>query len=420
MRLYFIFLIFLFTFSCANNNENLVDLDSFTKEGKKIELVKNDSLINRNIKKLNFIRINKHYNFSSWNDINYNSNNLIYPSKLNIEKKIKSKNDNYLKILSYKNYIIAIKKNSEIYLFDQDFKKIHSRKLYKRKVYKNYKINFELSVLDNKIFISDNLGNVHCINIDNFNIVWIKKLGVPFVSSIKAYKNNIYLINSNSKIYSLNIKSGKINWSFETSSKTLKHKDSYQLAIYKNFLYFTNDNAEIFCLDLNDSQIKWTLNFQLQNFQQRPLIFKSSPIVIDENGNLYVSTNYGYTYSFDHKNGAIIWSKPLKITNRFLIANNYLVMISDERLLILNKVNGSLLFNQKIDNFNKKKTKFKFNNILIGANNLYLFSENGSLVSLSLRKFENINVKKISKDHKDYIIGNNFLFVLSSNSIIKY
>ncbi|MEL0177095.1 MAG: hypothetical protein VW810_02220, partial [Pelagibacteraceae bacterium] len=83
MRLYFIFLIFLFTFSCANNNENLVDLDSFTKEGKKIELVKNDSLINQNIKKLNFIRINKHYNFSSWNDINYNSNNLIYPSKLN-------------------------------------------------------------------------------------------------------------------------------------------------------------------------------------------------------------------------------------------------------------------------------------------------------------------------------------------------
>ena len=95
-------------------------------------------------------------------------------------------------------------------------------------------------------------------------------------------------------------------------------------------------------------------------------------------------------------------------------------MISDERLLILNKVHGNLLFNQKIDNFNKKKTKFKFNNILIGANNLYLFSENGSLVSLSLRKFENINVIKISKDHKDYIIGNNFLFVLSSNSIIKY
>ncbi|MEL0177393.1 MAG: hypothetical protein VW810_03750, partial [Pelagibacteraceae bacterium] len=166
--------------------------------------------------------INKHYNFSSWNSINYNSNNLIYPSKINIDKKIKSKNDNYLKILSYKNYIIAIKKNSEIYLFDQDFKKIHSRKLYKRKVYKNYEINFELSVLDNKIFISDNLGNVHCININNFNVVWIKKLGAPFVSNIKAYKNNIYLINSNSKIYSLNIKSGKINWIFETSSKTLK------------------------------------------------------------------------------------------------------------------------------------------------------------------------------------------------------
>ena len=72
---------------------------------------------------------------------------------------------------------------------------------------------------------------------ENFLPLWEKKFGVPFKSDIKIYKENLYLINSNSKIYSINLKNGKLNWSLETSSQYLKDDKSYQLAIFNNKLF---------------------------------------------------------------------------------------------------------------------------------------------------------------------------------------
>ena len=87
-------------------------------------------------------------------------------------------------------------------------------------------------------------------NIDNLDILWKKNFGVPFKSNLKVYNNNLYLINSNSKIYSINTDNGNLNWSFETASRDLKDNKSYQIAIINDELVFTNDNAEIYCLDL--------------------------------------------------------------------------------------------------------------------------------------------------------------------------
>ena len=82
-----------------------------------------------------------------------------------------------------------------------------------------------------------------------------------------------------------------MNWSFETASRDLKDNKSYQIAIYNDDLVFTNDNAEIYCIDLKKNNIKWSLIFQTSNFENTPLIFKSSPISIDNNGYIFVSTN---------------------------------------------------------------------------------------------------------------------------------
>ena len=96
-----------------------------------------------------------------------------------------------------------------------------------------------------------------------------------------------------------------MNWSFETASRDLKDNKSYQIAIYNDKLIFTNDNAEIYCLDLKNNNIKWSLIFKTSNFENTPLLFKSSPITIDRNGYIFVSTNHGYTYAIDIVSGII-------------------------------------------------------------------------------------------------------------------
>ena len=187
------------------------------------------------------------------------------------------------------------------------------------------------------MLVADNLGNIHALNIVNLDIIWKKNFGVPFKSNLKVHNNNLYLINSNSKIYSINTDNGKLNWSFETASRDLKDNKSYQIAIINDDLVFTNDNAEIYCLDLKKNNIKWSLIFQTSNFENKPLLFKSSPISIDKNGYLFVSTNYGYTYAINIKTGLIKWSQPIYSTNRFIITKRYLVNLWKNRIFIINK-----------------------------------------------------------------------------------
>ena len=113
------------------------------------------------------------------------------------------------------------------------------------------------------MLIADNLGNIHALNIANLDIIWKKNFGVPFKSNLKVHNNNLYLINSNSKIYSINTDNGKLNWSFETASRDLKDNKSYQIAIINDDLVFTNDNAEIYCLDLKKIISNGLLFFRL-------------------------------------------------------------------------------------------------------------------------------------------------------------
>ena len=417
-KIFYIFLFFLI--SCGGKKESQIDLKSFTNQGEKIVLVKKKNLNNVDINLINRLGKTKLYTYKDWSQSNQNKNNLINPAKVIINKKNKSISSNFDKFLIYKNQIILINNKSKIKILNQNLKTTKSKSIYKRKVYKNYNISFEIIAYKDKIFTSDNFGNIHCLNIDNLEIMWKKNFGVPFKSNIKIHRNNLYLINSNSKIYSINTKNGDLNWSFETASKDLKDKKSYQIAIYNNNLVFTNDSAEIYCLDLKNKNIKWSLIFKTANFENIPLLFKSSPITIDKNGIIFVSTNFGNTYSIDIKSGLIKWSTPVYSINRFSITEKYIVNTWNNRLFIINKSNGKLVLNKKIINYKEKNNKFFFKEVIIGINKIYIFNNKGLKVSVDKNNFNKYTKLKIAKNYGNLIILNNNLYINTKNSILKY
>ena len=218
----------------------------------------------------------------------------------------------------------------------------------------------------------------------------------------------------------INTKNGDLNWSFETASKDLKDKKSYQIAIYNNNLVFTNDSAEIYCLDLKNKNIKWSLIFKTANFENIPLLFKSSPITIDKNGIIFVSTNFGNTYSIDIKSGLIKWSTPVYSINRFSITEKYIVNTWNNRLFIINKSNGKLVLNKKIINYKEKNNKFFFKEVIIGINKIYIFNNKGLKVSVDKNNFNKYTKLKIAKNYGNLIILNNNLYINTKNSILKY
>ena len=239
MKYFFFIFIFLFLKSCGGDKEELVDIDAFLKQGKRIELINDNDLFNQNINKINKISINQFKEYKNWSQTHYNNSNTVYPVSIELQKKTRSVSGNFQNIIIYENNVITIDGKSNLIIYSTELKKIRSTKVYKRKVYKNYNLNFNLVGYKNNILLSDNLGNIHSFDLQTLKKNWSVELGVPFRSNMKIYKDNVYLINSNSKIFSVSTNDGKLNWSFETASKNLKHDSSYQIAIENDKLFFS-------------------------------------------------------------------------------------------------------------------------------------------------------------------------------------
>jgi len=417
---FFLFFFLILILSCSKDKEELVDIDAFLKQGKEINYNTKNDLINKNVNQIQAFKIYDRAYYKNWPQKYQNSQNLVIPSNISIEKKVKSINGKFHNIVSINDKIISIDKNSRIVIYDSNLKKLNSIKIYNRKIYKNYDLKFEIAVDKNSLFIADNLGNIYSYDLKNLDKLWVSELGVPFKSSIKIYKNQIFIINSNSKIYSLNKKNGKLNWSFETASKVLKKNNSYQIAAHKDKLYFTNDNGEIYCLDLLNGKILWSLILEVGNFQDLPAVFQSSPILIDKTGIIFFSSNYGFMYAIDSLSGAIKWSKQLDTYNNIIATKNYLMTIIKNRIVILEKKTGRILFNQNILSSYKKNKISNFKDFIIGKEKIYIFDLNGTMVSINLNDLSNREVAKVSKNFRSYVILKNSVLLLTQNSLIKY
>ncbi|RZO93323.1 MAG: hypothetical protein EVA56_00130 [alpha proteobacterium HIMB114] len=418
MKIILIILV-MFVVSCSNKLEDKVDLKSFIEQGKKIELFKTNQAYKKNIKQIDKVITSNNKKINYWNQSNYSLSNYIPSTQVEIyQKKHQIINGKFDQLISLSNKIITINKDSKLQIFDKNLKKILSKKIYKKKIYKNFNLDFKLIGKGNKIYIADNLGNIHCYNIENLNLVWKQKLSVPFMSNIKIYKNDLFVINSNSKIFSLNISSGKINWSFETVSRDIKSKGSYQISIYDNKLYFTNDVGEIYCVDLSKNNIIWSLTFEPINYSQKPITFKSSPIIINRD-NLFISTNFGFLYAINPKSGLVKWSLPIENTNNFLVDKNLIFLANHDRLVIINLLNGKIIYNQNIPSF-KSKSKYQFENLLLGKKNIILFSKDGQIILINKMNLGKVRVYKKNIDFKNFIVISNNLYLITSKSLVRF
>lgn len=418
MKIISIFLV-MFVISCSKKTEDKVDLKSFIEQGKKIQLFKTNQAYKKNIKQIDKVITSNNKKINYWNQSNYSLSNYIPSTEVEIyQKKHLIINGKFDELISLSNKIITINKDSKLQIFDKNLKKILSKKIYKKKIYKNFNLDFKLIGKGNKIYVADNLGNIHCYNVENLDLVWKQKLSVPFMSNIKIYKNDLFIINSNSKIFSLNISSGKINWSFETVSKDIKSKGSYQISIYDNKLYFTNDVGEIYCVDLSKNNIIWSLTFEPINYSQKPITFKSSPIIINKD-NLFVSTNFGFLYAINPKSGLVKWSLPIENTNNFLVDKNLIFLANQDRFVIINLLNGKIIYNQQIPSI-KSKSKLQFENLLLGKKNIILFSKDGQIILVNKMNLGKVKVYKKYIDFKNFIVISNNLYLITSKSLVRF
>ena len=216
MRILFVLLFSILFVSCSSDNKSeRKQINEILAKGEKITNYENLSLEdNKEISQKNSIKFSKFKKYKNWTHTNHNYTSNIGIRNINLNyqidksKKVLSKN-----IFFNNNKIIILNQNGTINILDENLKLIKKFK-FKLKKSKNFVLNFNAAIADDSLIISDNLGYIRKINLENGKIVWEKFLSVPFVSNLIIYKNKIYTLNINSKIFSFSIIDGNQDWSY--------------------------------------------------------------------------------------------------------------------------------------------------------------------------------------------------------------
>ena len=433
MRTNLIFFILFLITSCTPKVNLELDIENLKNEGVVILQNKNLEDVTDEIKKISKTDINPIKSIADWGYPNFNSNNLIPNINLNINLSIQqdnnffknSTNNFYRKeIININNNIIFVDDRATLFILNENFKLVHKFQIHNLKKYKDYPLKFSLVSESDILFISDNLGSIFAYDLKNYKTLWRNELEVPFLSNLALYKNNIFVSNSNGKIYSFNTLSGKQNWSYETGTQTAKSYKAYRVSISNNKLLFSNDFGKITCIDLDKQTVLWSRTLQLSTAYQDMNLLELADFVT-ENNNLYITSSFGRFLKLDLNNGNILWSNNIySATTIPIINNNSVALITDNGFLnIFDKASGKILYKKNLLNFlhmeKNKNKKNSLNNIFLLSGTFYITTNNGYVFLVNSNDLQFIEYKKLSSSiNSNIAISKNAIFFVGNKDAI--
>ena len=439
--IFFLFSLLIFT-NCSFDNKtgiwkNAEDIAE-TKDQKKTEelldVFTENKIFNEESKNSKNIKINiaddlKNLN---WTDeffnlnnnipnINYKNNKLLVSKILKVSKLNYSK-DRLIRPLIYDQKIIFSDNKGVIYVFSlKTYKKIFEFNFYKKR-HKKYKKEIYLSIKDNIIFAADNLGYLYAINMENQKIFWAKNFGIPFRSNIKIKDNLLFLSNQENELLSIDLSNGEKIWQFQTTPQLLKSSFINNILVDKtnNNVFFLNNYGELYSFNFKTPGINWFKTFKTFSSKDKNDLFIGTPLSL-KSKSLIFSTGKSIV-NVDAVSGLTIWNKNIPSKVKPILTEKHIFIISDNKLLIcLNKASGEVVWSTNIVKRSKEKErKLIYNNldfiktILIADDKLFLFSDEGFLLTFDTQNGNLISLDKILKKQLGskpiFSEGNMYLF----------
>ena len=430
IKLVFLLIIFIFVNNCSFNENSQIWNDKENKVEKKTNIKKvfQDEIkivkeFNQNLQ-LNMTAIKTNNKFSE-NHNNFGSQNYTGELKKNgIYKfsKLKIENEINFKPIFLQDGIIFFDKNGTISRYNDNFKIKWKQNYYSKAEKKiNPKLNFIIH--NENLIIADSIAKYYSINIKTGDLNWIKSNIYPFNSDIKKYKDKIFVVDYKNILRCYKIKNGSECWNLQTEDTFTISNSKYSLVVIEDKVIFSNSIGDITAVDIETGLITWQLPTQSSSIVNETYNFKISKLVIDENA-IYFSNNKNQFYSVDIETGTINWINGVNTSITPVVVDDLIFTVSKKGFLyVLEKKTGNIIrITDLFKNYKQKKRKNIFPiGFSIGNKNLYLTNSDGKLMVVDLIFGNVINLEKISAGFisKPYIF-NNSLYIVRNGSIIQF
>ena len=429
-KVFVLILIPFFLYSCSLNSNSKI----WNKEQNKLEKSKDFKKIDFEEKKevtelnssikINFSNIQ--LNENSLNDQN-NFGSLKYLGML--EKvgsfkfsKFKDINNLNFKPLFLENGLVFFDKKGSIIRYDENSKIIWKKNYYSKSEKKlSPKLSFYKE--EENIYIIDTIGKIYSIDILNGDLNWKNNNNYPFNSEIKISQEKLFAVDYNNILRCFNKKDGSQCWKYQTETSLTLSNTKYSIILYKNNVIFSNSLGDVTSIDISSGTVNWQIPTQSNLILNQSYNFKNSRLVGDDNS-IYFSNNQNQFYSIDIKNGFINWMNQINSSLTPILIQDTIFTISDEGYLYtLQKKEGNIIRINDIYEIYKPKERKKIKPIgfKIGNKKLYLTNNDGKILVVDLSTGKVVKTQKVSRQTiSKPFINNENLYIIKNGSIIKF
>ena len=316
------------------------------------------------------------------------------------------------------NIIIFADDGGTIFNIDKRGKIRWKKNIYK-KLYKKIYKNLSFSISKNKLYVSDNIGFLYAINLNDGKIIWIKNFGIPIKSNLKILDNKIFFINQDNRIFCVDIETGSKIWDIRAISSFIKSQQNLALAISKNNdLVVLNSSGDLIKAKASSGRIYWSLN-AIGTLAHDTDFFKSSEIVINDN-EIFFSDSSNF-FSYDLSSGYLNWKINIGSKNTPIIDGNNIFSVTDNGYFVnLDRQSGKTIWSTNIlKSLKERKQDTIITGFVLGSGKIYAVSLNGFLIVCSATSGKVDYIKKIGGTiTASPIINDGSLYILTEKSKI--
>jgi len=413
-------LIFIFITSCSLSKKDNEINDGSINIFEKIEPIKKE--LNTDIKIKSLINFkNKPFQNNKTNsngNINFDTNfTKISNYKFSKIKKFEF----YQPELFFTNSdeIIFFNGKGTIFKLNQNLKEIWKINNYNKKEKKLNPILY-FAQIDNKLIVNDNLSKIYSVDLNTGKILWSRYSSSSFNSNINVFQDKFYTIDFDNVLRAISSKNGNEVWNFKTENSFIKSEKKLSIVIKDEIIFFVNNLGDVTALDVNNGSLVWQTPTQTNTIYQNAFSLENSDLVF-ENNTIYFSNNKNEFFSIDARTGTVKWAQSINSSLRPTIIENLIFTVSNEGyFFIIDDTTGNIIrITDVLKNF-KDKLEIKPIGFIHAKNKAYISLSNGRLATINsstgiLEKVTKINNSKISRPY----VLNNSMYLIKDNALAK-
>lgn len=196
----------------------------------------------------------------------------------------------------------------------------------------NQKISAGLGYGFNSIFFATENGKIFSIDAKSGNMNWESKVNGEVLSSPSSNGLIVAIQSTNGKITALDFNDGTFEWEYQSTVSALSLRGTSKPVFDKNFLYVGFGNGNLVKIESRSGVIQWEVPVTVSEGVseiERMIDIDAKP-VISSNGLAYAVTYQGDLSAIEIEQGRTIWRSSTSSTNNIIYAKNKTFIVDSE------------------------------------------------------------------------------------------